>query len=167
MLIAFPRAYLALACGCLLIALGSVARAEDTVLAVHAPGNALLTLTLADVRKLPSRRIHASPEHRPEGDYDCTTVASVLSASGVALGKTIRGKRMAEYLLVKAADDYEVVFALPEVDPEFTDRLVLLCCLKDGSPLAADEGPLRIVVPDDKHQARWVRKVTDFFIEKK
>ena len=62
---------------------------------------------------------------------------------------------------------YEVVFALPELDPDFTDRQVLLCYAKDGMPLAADEGPLRMVVPGEKRQARWVRQVTDFFVGKR
>ena len=52
------------------------------------------------------------------------------------------------YLLVEAADDYRVVFALPELDPAFTERVILLADRRDGQPLAAAEGPLRLVVPD-------------------
>lgn len=155
------------ACGAILFALSCSARAEEAALLVHGAGNEPLKLSVADLRKLPAVRIHAAPEHRADGDYDCASVFSVLSAAGVELGKSLRGKRMAEYLLVKAADDYAVVFALPELDPDFTDRQVLLCYLKDGAPLVADEGPLRMVVPGDKRQARWVRRVTDFFVEKK
>jgi len=56
---------------------------------------------------------------------------------------------------------------LPELDPDFTDKQVLLCYLKGGAALTAEEGPLRMVVPGEKRQARWVRRVTDFFVEKK
>ena len=66
---------------------------------------------------------------------------------------------MALYLLVDAADDYRVVFALPEVDPAFTERMVLLADHRDGQPLAVVEGPLRLVAPDEKRPARWVRQV--------
>jgi hypothetical protein len=63
-------------------------------------------------------------------------------------------------LLVEAADGYRVLFALPEIDPAFTDKRVVLAFLKDGKPLDAKEGPYRIVVPDEKRMARWVRQVT-------
>jgi DMSO/TMAO reductase YedYZ molybdopterin-dependent catalytic subunit len=42
-----------------------------------------------------------------------------------------------------------------------TDKTVLLAFSRDGAPLDAAAGPLRIVVPDEKRQARWVRQVTE------
>jgi hypothetical protein len=72
----------------------------------------------------------------------------------------LKGKRLASCLLVEAADGYRVVFALPELDPAFTDKRVLLAFLKDGKALDDKEGPYRIVVPDEKRMARWVRQVT-------
>jgi hypothetical protein len=72
----------------------------------------------------------------------------------------MKGKRMASCLLVEAADGYRVVIALPEIDPAFTDKQVVLAFLKDGKPLDAKEGPYRIVIPDEKRMARWVRQVT-------
>jgi hypothetical protein len=67
---------------------------------------------------------------------------------------------MAEYLLVEAADGYRAVFALQELDPGFTDRKIYLVTQRDGKPLSAKEGPFRIVYPDEKRPARWVRQVT-------
>jgi DMSO/TMAO reductase YedYZ molybdopterin-dependent catalytic subunit len=37
---------------------------------------------------------------------------------------------------------------------------VLLADTADGKPLPPQAGPLRLVVPDDKRHARWVRQVT-------
>jgi hypothetical protein len=43
---------------------------------------------------------------------------------------------------------------------------MVLAFLKDGKPLDANsdanskEGPYRIVIPDEKRMARWVRQVT-------
>jgi hypothetical protein len=37
--------------------------------------------------------------------------------------------------------------------------VILLADRRDGQPLAAAEGPLRLVVPDEKRHARWVRQV--------
>jgi hypothetical protein len=30
---------------------------------------------------------------------------------------------------------------------------------KDGKPIASGEGPYRLIVPDDKRPARWVKQV--------
>jgi hypothetical protein len=37
---------------------------------------------------------------------------------------------------------------------------------RDGKALDAKEGPLRIVVPDEKMHARWVRQVTGLVIRR-
>jgi hypothetical protein len=65
------------------------------------------------------------------------------------------------YVLVEARDGYAAVFALPEFDAGFTDRVILLADHRDGHPLDTVEGPLRLVVPGEKRRARWVRQVTD------
>jgi hypothetical protein len=71
----------------------------------------------------------------------------------------MKGKRLATCLLVEAAGDYQAVIALPELDPAFTDKQVVLAFLRDGKPLTEKEGPYRIVIPDEKRMARWVRQV--------
>ena len=67
--------------------------------------------------------------------------------------------QMKFYVIVDASDGYQVVFALPEFDLGFTDRIILLADKRDGHPLSAPEGPFRIVVPGEKRHARWVREV--------
>jgi molybdopterin-binding protein len=52
-----------------------------------------------------------------------------------------------------------------EIDPDITDRVVLLADRKDGKPLDAKEGPYRLVVPHDKRHMRWVRQVTRISVE--
>ena len=49
---------------------------------------------------------------------------------------------------------------LAETDPIFRERTLLLCYRKNGGPLSGKEGPLRLVVADEKRHARWVRQVT-------
>jgi hypothetical protein len=44
-----------------------------------------------------------------------------------------------------------------ELDDDFAAETVLIVDSIDGQPLTGDEGPLRIVVPADKRQARSVR----------
>lgn len=59
---------------------------------------------------------------------------------------------------------YRVVFALPELDTAFTDRVVLLADRRDNQPLSAAEGPLRMVIPEEKRRARWVWQVVALHI---
>jgi hypothetical protein len=88
------------------------------------------------------------------------SLKALLERAGVGFGESMKGKRLASCLLAEAADGYRVVIALPEIDPAFTDKQVVLAFLKDGKPLDAKEGPYRIVIPDEKRMARWVRQVT-------
>ena len=48
---------------------------------------------------------------------------------------------------------------MAELDPAFTDRVILLADRADGQPLDNKAGPFRIVVPGEKRMARWVRQV--------
>jgi hypothetical protein len=57
------------------------------------------------------------------------------------------------------------VFALPEFDPDFTDRVIILADRRDRHALAAKEGPFRQIVAGEKRHARWVREVTALDIE--
>lgn len=52
------------------------------------------------------------------------------------------------------------MIALPEMAPGFTDKQIILAFLKDGKPLDPKEGPYRIIIPDEKRPARWIRQVT-------
>jgi hypothetical protein len=92
--------------------------------------------------------------------FEGVLLRSVLEKAGLTFGESIRGKRLATCLLVEAADGYRVVVALPELDPAFTDKQIVLAFSRDGKPLDEKEGPYRIVIPDEKRMARWVRQVT-------
>ena len=61
---------------------------------------------------------------------------------------------------MQAADGYRVVFALPELDPGFTDRVILLADRADGHPLDSKIGPYQVIVPGEKRMARSARQVT-------
>jgi hypothetical protein len=92
--------------------------------------------------------------------FEGVSVKALLERAGVGFGESIHGKRLASCLLVEAADGYRAVIALPEIDPGFTDKQIVLAYMQDGKPLDAKTGPYRIVIPDEKRMARWVRQVT-------
>ena len=94
-----------------------------------------------------------------EHEFSGVALIEILEKAGVTTGTKLRGENLAKYILIQAADGYEVVYSLPEIDPEFTDQVILLATEKDGQPLPAGEGPFRIITPNDKKQARWIREV--------
>lgn len=112
-----------------------------------------------DIETLPRVTVKAdgSPDRTT---FEGVTVRSILEKAGIGFGELLKGKRIASCLIVEAADGYRAVIALPELDSAFTDKRILLAFLRNGKPLDEKEGPYRIVIPDEKRMARWVRQVT-------
>ncbi|HKV42711.1 MAG TPA: molybdopterin-dependent oxidoreductase [Blastocatellia bacterium] len=131
----------------------------DPLLTVSAEPGRSLKLSLGDLARLPRRTTRAKEHSGKDATFEGVALLDILKLVGVKFGEGLRGKALSQYVVVKATDNYQVVFALPELDPAFTDRMVLLADKKNGSRLAASEGPFRVVVPDEKRQARWVRNV--------
>jgi DMSO/TMAO reductase YedYZ molybdopterin-dependent catalytic subunit len=125
-----------------------------------------LTLHATDLTMLPRQTLQVRDHEGRESVFEGVALVELLQRAGVPLGKDLRGDRMVTYVLVGAADGYRVVFALPEIDPAFSDRLILLADRRDQQPLSAQEGPLRLVVPGEKRQARWVRQVTSVTVRR-
>ncbi len=117
-----------------------------------------LSLTVEDLGKFKKTELKAKDKDGKEHRYTGVACADLLREAGVTLGPALRGKHLAKYVLVEAADGYRAVFALPELDPEFAREVVLVAYQVDGQPLPAGEGPFRLVVPADKKHARWVRQ---------
>ncbi len=118
-----------------------------------------LRLTAAEWKQLPRQTVAARAHYEKESRYEGVALFDVLKKAGLPTGKDLRGKAVALYLVVEAADGYRAVFALPELDPAFTDRVILLADRRDGQALSSRDGPLQIVVPGEKRHARWVRQV--------
>jgi DMSO/TMAO reductase YedYZ molybdopterin-dependent catalytic subunit len=118
-----------------------------------------VSLTAADLAKLPQKEVTAKDHKGEEARYAGVLLADVLKRADVALGANLRGKLLANQLLVEAADQYRVAFSLPEIDPEWTDNVVLLATTRNGAPLDEAHGPLQIVIPSEKRHSRWVKQV--------
>ncbi len=135
-------------------------RSEPVLRASGATGH-YLVFTQADLAQLPRVSANVVDEKGNKAVYEGVPVSEILRRLGAPVGKDLHGKAMDLYLLVTASDGYRVVFALPELDPGFTDKLVLIADHRDGKPLSPAEGPFRIVAPAEKRHARWVRSVID------
>ena len=118
------------------------------------------TFSLAGLEVAGAVAVTVDDDSGQSSDYTGVPIAKLLESVGVPLGKSLRGERLAEFVMVRAADGYRALFSLAETDPMFRERTLLLCYRKNAGPLPAREGPLRVIVADEKRHARWVRQVT-------
>lgn len=67
-------------------------------------------------------------------------------------------------VLFTAADSYQAVFSLAELDSTFRKRNIILADQVDGKPLDDFEGPLMVVCGDDARHSRWIRRVKQLIL---
>lgn len=137
----------------------TVARAGPSKVIVAGELSKPLDLDVAALAKMPRKSFKASA-HGVEGEWEGVPLIDILRAAGAPVDDALRGKNLSLYVRISAADGYRVVYALAELDPKFRDDNVILADRRDGKPLAADEGPFRIIAPIEKRPGRWVRQVT-------
>lgn len=89
--------------------------------------------------------------------YEGVLLREILKRAGVPLGKELRGKALASYVVAKARDGYQVVFSLGEMDTTFGNESILVADKRDGKALFGYQGPFRLVCANDKAGARSVR----------
>ena len=155
----------------LMIALQAVGPAAQlptgVVLRVSGAVSQPLALSLQDLAAMPRTKVTAT-EHDNTATYEGVALTEILQKAGAPLGKQLHGKALASYVLVTAHDGYRVVFALPELDPDFNDtaQRIILADTINGKPLPDKQGPVRIVVPQEKRPARWIRMVESIEVVK-
>lgn len=124
------------------------------------------TLSAAEIAALPHREQATTDKDGKKHVYRGVALREVLHLAGAPGGKAIHGLVLAEAVLATAADGYQAVFALPEIDAEFSPQTILLADSRDGQPLPAHDGPYQLVVPLEKKPARWVRQLTGLRVVK-
>jgi len=118
------------------------------------------TLTAAEIAALPQHEQVTTDKEGKKHTYRGVALHDVLHLAGAPAGKAIHGAVLAQAVLATAADGYQVVFALPEIDADFSPQTILLADRRDGQPLPAHDGPYQLIVPLEKKPARWVRQLT-------
>jgi DMSO/TMAO reductase YedYZ molybdopterin-dependent catalytic subunit len=137
---------------------------RQATLVVKTVSGQALKLGAQDFARLPQVKVSAKDHEGKNYEYAGLRLRDILTQAGVATANDLRGKEMADYVVAEASDGYRVVFSLAELDPDLGNTMVIVAQSVDGQPLAATEGPLRLVVPGDKRQARWVRMVTSISV---
>jgi DMSO/TMAO reductase YedYZ molybdopterin-dependent catalytic subunit len=116
-----------------------------------------LRLTLNDLKNMPRTKVAAKGHDGSSHEYEGVTLASLLTKAGAPQAGDLRGRSMSLCVVAEGSDGYRAAFSLAELDPDFANESVLVADTADGKGLGPDQGPLRLVVPGDKRQGRWVR----------
>jgi hypothetical protein len=138
---------------------GSLLAQESAPAALSVTGDVPTPLQLqaADLAQMPRETVTVHEEDGTETKYEGVLLREVLAKAGAPFGKSLRGKALSTYVLAKAHDGYEVVFAIGELDTTFGNADILIADKRDGKSLFGYQGPFRLVCPNDKAGARSVR----------
>jgi hypothetical protein len=132
-------------------------------IAVRIDNKPPVEMTAGDFAKLP-RHTAVLNNHGKQVKYEGALLHDVLARGGIDFGKELRGKQLSSYVAASARDGYEVVFALADFDPTIVDSDIIVADKREGQPLQANEGPLRIIVPHDKRPTRSLRMLREIDI---
>ena len=91
--------------------------------------------------------------------YFGVPLTDLLAKVGVPLGEQVKGKLFLTGVVAEGTDNYEVLYALAEVDPSIHAGEVLVADSVDGHALGKD-GAFKMVSTEEKRPARWVRNLT-------
>ena len=116
-----------------------------------------LKLTAAEFANMPRETVTIPEQDGAKTQYEGVALREIMKLAGAPLGKVLRGKALASYIVARAHDGYQVVFTLGEIDTDFGGASIVVADKRDGKPLPAPQGPFRLVVANDKAGARGVR----------
>ncbi len=159
MLVRVALCSLLLSAGMAFSAQAADATAASSAIQVMVAGKPALSLDAKTLAAMPHEEVMASAHDGAASQWRGVKLEDVLARAGVSLDKPLRGRALASFVRVTAADQYQVVFGLADLDPTLGHTQVLLVDMRDGKALDKD-GPVRLLVPGDKRPARWVRNVT-------
>jgi len=124
-----------------------------------------LSLSLDDLRHLPRKMLTVTNSHNAKQEtYEGVPLAELWQRAGLPQGEKLRGAAMTTYVIAEGADGYRALFSAAELDSSFQDSDVIVADTMDGAPLAAGQGPLKLVAPHDKRPGRWVRMLRSITI---
>jgi hypothetical protein len=139
---------------------GLATSAFAQTLVLKGPTGQTASLAAADLAGLP-RVSFTFESHGEKHVYEGPLLIDVLARVGTPTGKAIHGAEMADVVLVKAQDGYQVAFGLAELDPGTRPNRIILADKADGAPLSGKDGVLKLVVEGDLRPARSARMVTE------
>ncbi|HYD44626.1 MAG TPA: hypothetical protein VEA79_05105 [Phenylobacterium sp.] len=157
------RAFASLALALILAAGGPPALAQT--FGVFGPAGQFKQMREADMLALPQttaklrRGGHGSGK---EAVYEGVPLTSILRLVGTPAGARVHGDPTRLIVTVTGQDGYTAVLTLVETDAWFGKTPPIVAMTKNGGQgLGPEEGPWRLIVPDDSRPERAVRGVSE------
>lgn len=143
----------------LLCAVAETAGAQTPATLQVEVGGVTRPITETELKAMPQDTVRGRAHGGPEEVFVGPTLARVLAAAGAPVD-SLRGRALAQYVVVEARDGYRVVFAVAELSAALSPQRVILAHTVDGRPLAAEQAPFRVIAEGELRPARWARQVT-------
>jgi hypothetical protein len=121
-------------------------------------GGQTVTLAPADIAAMPHVTLVVAIDGKPSA-YQGVLLTALLARVGAPSGKALRGKDLADVVIVLARDGYTVVLGLAETDPMVRQDQIILADREGGQALTEASGPYRLVVGGDPRGARSAKMV--------
>lgn len=110
--------------------------------------------------------------HGQKHNYDCIPLVSLLKAAGVPVelkmspsaDPKLKSFSLRFVAVARGRDGYVVAFSLAELLPEVGNRHVWVALDEDGQSISEEDGPIRLLSPDDQKPARGVHQLADITI---
>jgi hypothetical protein len=145
----------------LALALAAAAQDKSPRFTVTTLDGKQTTFSLDQLKQMPKQTVTVNdPKTKAPQAYDGVLLSSLLAAAGAPTGRTLHGKELRDYAVVAGSDGYMVVFSLFELDPPSHSNRVIVAYAVDGKPLEGNNGPLKLIAPEDQRPERWVRMLT-------
>lgn len=114
-----------------------------------------IPLDLAGLPRQPAQLVAHGKTIACEG----VALTALLARAGVPAGEALRGPALASVVIATGKDGYRILFSLAEIDAKLGNKPVFVVDRCAGAPIAAEDGPLRLVVPGEARAARSVRQL--------
>lgn len=138
-----------------LLLIGQAPAAAPAILTIKGEAASQM-LDAAALAALP-RETATVTDHGKARHFSGVSAAVLLGKAGAPSGEALRGKALTTMVMASGSDGYRVAFSLAELDPGMRTAKVIVADQEDGKPLAARDGPYKLIVEGDLRPARSVR----------
>jgi molybdate transport system substrate-binding protein len=129
--------------------------------ALHVGGQVLnpLKLTVSDLKQnYAAQKVdvtYLNGTQTVTASFTGVYLRDILDAAQVNSNPDAKNDLLSMFVVATGGDGYQAIIAYGELDPNFGNQPILVVYEQDGKALT-DTGPVRLVVPGDKHGGRYV-----------
>jgi DMSO/TMAO reductase YedYZ molybdopterin-dependent catalytic subunit len=129
--------------------------------ALHVTGQVLnpLKLTVEDLKNdYPAQTLdvtYLSGTTPVPATFTGAYLRDILDAAQINFNPDVKNDTLSLYIAATGSDGSQAVVAYGEISSDFGNQPILVAYAQNGQPIA-DQGPIRLVVPGDKHGGRYV-----------